>query len=133
MLGTNVGFVWPPHIQQCPTMPNNAGICWDKCWHRLARALHAKITIYYRTEQYKVLNSDRPSYATSATSDIKREQGLNYFIKYMLCLDTTMLRKLENENKNQNKKNLRLKIYGKIRNGRLKLEPSALIKKTCSC
>ena len=76
-----------------------------------------------------MLNSDRPSYATSATSDIKREQGLNYFIKYMLCLDTTMLRKLENENKNQIKKNLRLKIYGKIRNGRLKLEPSALIKK----
>ena len=42
-----------------------------------------------------------------------------------------MLRKFENENKNQNKKNLRLKIYGKIRNGRLKLEPSVLIKK-CS-
>ena len=39
MLGTTVGFVWPPHIQQCPTMPNNVGICWDKCWHRLARAL----------------------------------------------------------------------------------------------
>ena len=39
MLGTNVGFVWPPHVQQCPTMPNNVGICWDKCWHRLARAL----------------------------------------------------------------------------------------------
>ena len=39
MLGTNVGFVWPPHIQQCPTMPNNVGICWNKCWHRLARAL----------------------------------------------------------------------------------------------
>ena len=49
----------------------------------------------------------------------------------MLCLDTTMLRKFENENKNQNKKNLRLKIYGKIRNGRLKLEPSVLLKKTC--
>ena len=40
-----------------------------------------------------------------------------------------MLRKFENENKNQKKKNLRLKIYGKIRNGRLKLEPSVLIKK----
>ena len=39
MLGTNVGFVWPPHIKQCPTMPNNVGICWDKCWHLLARAL----------------------------------------------------------------------------------------------
>ena len=39
MLGTNVGIVWPPHIQQWPTMPNNVGICWDKCWHRLARAL----------------------------------------------------------------------------------------------
>ena len=38
MLGTNVGIVWPPHIQQWPTMPNNVGICWDKCWHRLARA-----------------------------------------------------------------------------------------------
>ena len=50
----------------------------------------------------------------------------------MLCLDTTMLRKFENENKNQNKKNLRLKIYGKIRNGRLKLEQSVIIKKTCS-
>ena len=49
----------------------------------------------------------------------------------MLCLDTTMLRKFENENKNQNKKNLRLKIYGKIRNDGLKLEPSVLIKKTC--
>ena len=80
------------------------------------------------TEQYKVLISGRTSYATSATSDIKREQGLNYFIKYVLCLDTTMLRKFENEN--QNKKNRRLKIYGKIRNGRLKLEPSVLIKKT---
>ena len=43
-----------------------------------------------------------------------------------------MLRKFENENKNQNKKNLRLEIYGKIRNGRLKLEPSVLIKKTCN-
>ena len=43
-----------------------------------------------------------------------------------------MLRKFENENKNQNKKNLRHKIYGKIRNGRLKLEPSFLIKKTCT-
>ena len=49
----------------------------------------------------------------------------------MLCLDTTMLRKFENENKNQNKKNPRLKIYGKIRNGKLKLEPSVLIKKMC--
>ena len=38
----------------------------------------------------------------------------------MLCIDTTMLREFENENKKQNKKNLRLKIYGKIRNGRLK-------------
>ena len=47
----------------------------------------------------------------------------------MVCLDTTMLRKFENENKNQKKKNQRLKIYGKIRNGRLKLEPSVLIKK----
>ena len=47
----------------------------------------------------------------------------------MLCLDTTMLRKFENENKNQNKKNLRPKIYGKIRNGTLKLESSVLIKK----
>ena len=90
------------------------------------------ITIYYRTEEYKVLDSGRTSYATSATSDIKREQGLNYFIKYVLRFDTTMLRKFENENKNQNKKNLRLKIYGKIRNGRLKLEPSVLIKKTCT-
>ena len=48
-------------------------------------------------------------------SDIKREQGLNYFIKYVLRLDTTMLRKFDNENKNQNRKNLRLKIYGKIK------------------
>ena len=71
----------------------------------------------YRTEEYKVLSSGRTSYATSATSDIKREQGLTYFIKYVLCLDTTMLRKFENENKNQNKKNLRLKIYEKIKNG----------------
>ena len=47
----------------------------------------------------------------------------------MLYLDTTTLRKFENESKNQNKKNLRLKIYGKIRNDRLKLEPSVLIKK----
>ena len=47
----------------------------------------------------------------------------------MICLDTTMLRQYESENKNQNKKSLRLKIYGKIRNGRLKLEPSVLIKK----
>ena len=78
-----------------------------------------------------MLNSGRTSYATSATSDIKREQGLNYFIKYVLCLDTTMLRKFENENRNQNKKNLRLKIYGKVRNGRLKLEQSVLIKKSC--
>jgi len=74
-------------------------------------------------------HSGRTSYATSATSDIKREQGLNFFIKYVLCLETTLLRKFENENKKQNKKNLRLKIYGKIRNGRLKLEPSVLIKK----
>ena len=58
--------------------------------------------------------------------------GLSYFIKYVLCLDTTMLRKFENENKNQNKKSLRLKIYGKIRNGRLKLETSVLIKEKCS-
>ena len=80
-----------------------------------------------------MLNSGRTSYATRATSDIKREQGLNYFIKYVLCLDTTMLRKVEKENKNQNKKNLRMKIYEKIRNGRLKLEPSVLIKrKTCT-
>ena len=78
--------------------------------------------MYYRTEEYKVLNSGRTSYATSATSDIKREQGVTYFIKYLLCLDTTILRKFENENKNQNKENLRLKIYEKIRNGRLKLE-----------
>ena len=42
-----------------------------------------------------------------------------------------MLKKFENENKKQNKKNLRLKIYGKIRNGRLKLELSVLQKKTC--
>ena len=43
-----------------------------------------------------------------------------------------MLRQFENENKKQNKKNLRLKIYGKIRNGRLKMEPSVLKKrKTC--
>ena len=49
----------------------------------------------------------------------------------MLCLDATMLRKFENENRNQNKKNLRLKIYGKIRNGRLQLDPSVLIKRTC--
>ena len=41
-----------------------------------------------------------------------------------------MLREFENEIKKQNKKNLRLKIYGKIRNGRLKLKPSVLIKKT---
>ena len=60
-----------------------------------------------------MLNSGRTSYATSATSDIKREQGLNYCIKYVLCFDTTMLRKFENENKNQNKKKLRLKIYEK--------------------
>ena len=60
--------------------------------------------------------------------DINREQGLNYFIKYVLCLGTTMLRKFENENKNQNKENLRLKIYGKIKNGRRTLEPSVLIK-----
>ena len=45
MLGTNVGFVWPPHVQQCPTMPNNVGICWDKCWHRLARALGYKLLL----------------------------------------------------------------------------------------
>ena len=38
-----------------------------------------------------------------------------------------MLRKFENENKKQNQKNLRLKIYGKIRNGGLKLEPSVLM------
>ena len=50
----------------------------------------------------------------------------------MLYLDTTMLWKFENENKNQNKKNLGLKIYGKIRDGRLKLEPSVLIKETCT-
>ena len=69
----------------------------------------------------------------SATSNIKREQGLNYLIKYVLCLDATMLRKFENENKNQNKKNLRLKIYEKRRNDRLKLERSVLIKrKTCT-
>ena len=68
--------------------------------------------MYYRTEEYKVLNSGRTSYATNATSDIKREQGINYCIKYVLCFDTTMLRKFENENKNQNK-NLRLKIYEK--------------------
>ena len=80
-----------------------------------------------------MLNSGRTPYATSATSDSKCEQGPNYFIKYVLCLDTTMLRKFENENKNQNKKNLRLKIYEKIRNGRLKLEPSVLIRrKTCT-
>ena len=41
-----------------------------------------------------------------------------------------MLRKFESENKNQNKKKLRLKIYEKVRNGRLKLEPSVLIKRT---
>ena len=29
----------------------------------------------------------------------------------MVCLDTTMLRQYEHENKNQNKKSLRLKIY----------------------
>ena len=28
MLGTNVGFVWPPHIQQWPTMPNKVQQCW---------------------------------------------------------------------------------------------------------
>ena len=39
-----------------------------------------------------------------ATSHIKREQGLNYFIKYVLCLDTTMLGEFENENEKQNKK-----------------------------
>ena len=37
--------------------------------------------MYYRTEEYKVLNSGRTSYTTSATADIKREQGINYFIK----------------------------------------------------
>ena len=37
MLGTNVVFVSPPHIQQCPTMPNNVGICWNKCWHRFGQ------------------------------------------------------------------------------------------------
>ena len=26
MLGTKIGFVWPPHVQQCPTMPNNVGM-----------------------------------------------------------------------------------------------------------
>ena len=49
----------------------------------------------------------------------------------MLCLDTTMLRKFENDIKKQNKKNLRLKIYGKIRNLRVKLEPTVLTKQTC--
>ena len=32
MLGANVGFVWPPHVQQCPTMLAfvgiNVGIVW---------------------------------------------------------------------------------------------------------
>ena len=32
MLDTNVGIVWPPHIQQCPTMLAlvgiNVGIVW---------------------------------------------------------------------------------------------------------
>ena len=32
MLGTNVGFVWAPHVQQCPTMLAfvgiNVGIVW---------------------------------------------------------------------------------------------------------
>ena len=59
---------------------------------------------------------------------IKRDQGLNYWINYVSCLDTIMLRRFDNENKKQNVKNLRLKIYGKIRNGMLKLEPSLLIK-----
>ena len=46
-----------------------------------------------------MLSSGRTSYATSATSDIKHEQGLNYFIKYVLCLE-----KLKAENIRTNKK-----------------------------
>ena len=37
--------------------------------------------------------------------------------------------KLQCRNKEQDKKILRLKLYGKIRNARLKLEPNVLIKK----
>ena len=44
-----------------------------------------------------------------------------------------MHRKFGNENKKQNKKNLRLKIYGRIKNVRLKLEPSVLIKRNVYC
>ena len=37
---------------------------------------------------------------------------------------------LQYRNKKQDKKILRLKLYGKIGNARLKLEPNALIKKS---
>ena len=37
--------------------------------------------------------------------------------------------KLQCRSKKQDKKTLRLKLYGKIRNARLKLEPNVLIKK----
>ena len=49
----------------------------------------------------------------------------------MLRLDTTMLRKFENENKNQNKKNLRLKIYGKKKKQQAETGTKCSYKKTC--
>ena len=58
---------------------------------------------------------------------MKNPSLLFVFYSFILCFLKEIYEVYEN--KNQNKKNLRLKIYGKIRNGRLKLDPSVLIKK----
>ena len=50
----------------------------------------------------------------------------------MLCPDTTLHRKFDCKNKNPNKKHVRLKLCEQIRNARLKLEPSVLIKNLIS-
>ena len=72
-----------------------------------------------------------PTYTVAVTHPSWRWYNFDYFIEQLLCLDTTMPLKLQYTNKRQDKKILRLKLCGKIKNARLKLEPNVLIKKSC--
>ena len=61
MLGTNVGFVWPPHIQQCPTMLAfvgiNVGIVWPGLILQFQLSFHPLICFLNDARVFMHLNS----------------------------------------------------------------------------
>ena len=78
MLGTNVGFVWSPHIQQWPTMANkyptrlafvgiNVGIVWPGLYDYLATRLNEKLIAHCYTNK---IGTDRSTHRLLSVSMI---------------------------------------------------------------